>query len=264
MTFSSDKPDEKLPLVRAIDVRKTFSGFQALRNVTLDVHRGEVVCIIGPSGSGKSTFLRCINQLERIDGGAIWVNSELIGYRREGNKLYELRDAEIAKQRRPIGMVFQRFNLFPHMTALENIIEGPVQVLKENPASAKARAMELLEMVGLAFKANAYPSELSGGQQQRVAIARGLAMKPDLMLFDEPTSALDPELVGEVLAVMKNLAASGMTMIVVTHELGFAREVANRVAFMDAGEIVECGPAEELLTDPKQQRTRDFVMAVRG
>ncbi len=264
MTLSSDKLDERLPLVRAIDVRKTFSGFQALKNVTLDVHRGEVVCIIGPSGSGKSTFLRCINQLERIDGGAIWVNSELIGYRREGNKLYELRDAEIAKQRRPIGMVFQRFNLFPHMTALENIIEGPVQVLKESPASAKARAMELLEMVGLAFKANAYPSELSGGQQQRVAIARGLAMKPELMLFDEPTSALDPELVGEVLAVMKNLAASGMTMIVVTHELGFAREVANRVAFMDAGEIVECGPAEELLTAPKQQRTRDFVMAVRG
>jgi ABC-type polar amino acid transport system, ATPase component len=256
--------DSSFPLVKAVDVCKSFGDFQALKKVSLDIERGEVFCIIGPSGSGKSTFLRCINQLERIDGGAIWVNSELIGYRREGDKLYELRDAEIARQRRPIGMVFQRFNLFPHLTAIENIIEGPVQVLKEDPASARARAEDLLAQVGLSFKRDAYPNELSGGQQQRIAIARGLAMKPELMLFDEPTSALDPELVGEVLTVMKNLAASGMTMIVVTHELGFAREVANRVAFMDAGEIVECGPAEDILLRPQQQRTRDFVAAVRG
>ncbi len=254
----------KKPLVRAVNVSKNFGHFQALKEVSLNVDRGEVLCIIGPSGSGKSTFLRCINQLEKIDGGAIWVNDELIGYRRDGNKLYELRDAEIARQRRPVGMVFQRFNLFPHLTALENITEGPIQVLKESPAVAKAHAMELLEMVGLSFKRDAYPNELSGGQQQRVAIARGLAMRPELMLFDEPTSALDPELVGEVLHVMKNLAASGMTMIVVTHELGFAREVAGRVAFMDAGEIVECGPTHDVLSHPQQQRTRDFVTAVRG
>lgn len=265
MTNQTVSPAQELmPLVKAVDVCKSFGDFQALKKVSLDVERGEVVCIIGPSGSGKSTFLRCINQLERIDSGAIWVDSQLIGYRREGDKLYELRDPDIARQRRPIGMVFQRFNLFPHLTAIQNITEGPIQVLKQNPAKAREKAEELLAQVGLSFKRDAFPNELSGGQQQRVAIARGLAMNPQLMLFDEPTSALDPETVGEVLNVMKNLASSGMTMIVVTHELGFARDVGNRVAFMDAGEIVECGPAAEILSKPQQQRTKDFVAAVRG
>ncbi len=251
------------PLVRAIDIRKTFGDFEALKNVTLDIRRGEVVCVIGPSGSGKSTFLRCINQLEQIDGGAIWVNSELVGYRRDGQKLYHLKDHEIARQRRSIGMVFQRFNLFPHFTALENIVEGPVQVLGEEPGQARERARALLAQVGLADKETAYPSQLSGGQQQRVAIARGLAMRPDLMLFDEPTSALDPELVGDVLQVMRDLARSGMTMIVVTHELAFAREVADRVVFMDRGEIVEVDRPEQLLSTPKHSRTQEFISAVR-
>jgi polar amino acid transport system ATP-binding protein len=221
-----------------------------------------VLCIVGPSGSGKSTLLRCINQLERIDSGAIWVDGQLIGYRRVGDKLYELTDAEIARQRLTSGMVFQRFNLFQHMTALENITEGPVTVQKRRRNEVIDEAMALLERVGLSAKRDAYPSELSGGQQQRVAIARALAMKPKLMLFDEPTSALDPELVGEVLAVMRDLARSGMTMIVVTHELGFAREVANEVVFMDRGAIVERGSPQEVLVHPKQQRTRDFIAAV--
>ena len=251
-----------MPIVVAADVRKTFGSVQALDGVSIEIPVGRVLCIVGPSGSGKSTLLRCINQLERIDSGAIWVDGELIGYRRVGDKLYELNDAEIARQRLTSGMVFQRFNLFQHMTALENIIEGPVTVQKRRRTQAVDEAMELLERVGLSAKRDAYPSELSGGQQQRVAIARALAMKPKLMLFDEPTSALDPELVGEVLAVMKDLARSGMTMIVVTHELGFAREVANEVVFMDRGAIVERGSPQEVLVHPKQQRTRDFIAAV--
>ena len=249
-------------IVQAVGLGKSFGQFQALKDVTLDVITGEVLCVIGPSGSGKSTFLRCINQLETVTDGALWVDGELVGYRRVGNKLYELTDSQIARQRLATGMVFQRFNLFPHMTALENIIEGPIQVLKRPRAEALDQARALLDRVGLAHKADAFPVELSGGQQQRVAIARALAMKPKLMLFDEPTSALDPELVGEVLAVMRDLARSGMTMIVVTHELGFAREVAGRVVFMDAGQIIETGPPAEILTRPRNQRTADFISAV--
>ncbi|MBJ6128088.1 amino acid ABC transporter ATP-binding protein [Microvirga splendida] len=251
-----------MPIVVAADVRKAFGSVQALDGVSIEIPAGQVLCIVGPSGSGKSTLLRCINQLERIDSGAIWVDGELIGYRRVGNKLYELTDAEIARQRLSSGMVFQRFNLFQHMTALENIVEGPVIVQKRRRNEVIDEAMALLKRVGLSEKRDAYPSELSGGQQQRVAIARALAMKPKLMLFDEPTSALDPELVGEVLAVMRDLARSGMTMIVVTHELGFAREVANEVVFMDRGAIVERGSPQEVLVHPKQQRTRDFIAAV--
>lgn len=249
-------------LVKAVDVTKNYGDFCALDKVSMEVVRGEVSCIIGPSGSGKSTFLRCINLLERMDGGAIWVNDELIGYRREGNNLHQISDAEISRQRRRIGMVFQRFNLFPHKTAIENIIEGPVHVLGQSVEQARERASILLERVGLAGKANHYPSELSGGQQQRVAIARAMGMHPDLILFDEPTSALDPELVSEVLDVMKDLAASGMTMIVVTHELGFARNVANTVTFMEAGKVVETGLASEVLSTPKSARTAEFIKAV--
>jgi polar amino acid transport system ATP-binding protein len=249
-------------IVRAVDVAKSFGGFKALDGITLDVPPGEVLCIIGPSGSGKSTFLRCINQLEKVSGGALWVDGELVGYRRVGNKLYELTDNEAARQRLATGMVFQRFNLFPHMTALENVIEGPVQVLKRRRVEAIEQARSLLDRVGLGAKTDAFPIELSGGQQQRVAIARALAMKPKLMLFDEPTSALDPELVGEVLAVMRDLAKSGMTMIVVTHELGFAREVASRVVFMDQGQIIETGRPEELLSRPQNPRTKEFISAV--
>jgi polar amino acid transport system ATP-binding protein len=249
-------------MVSAIDVHKHFGSIRAVDGVSLDVARGEVVCIIGPSGSGKSTFLRCINQLEQIDKGAIWVDGDLLGYRHADGKLHGLSDAEVARQRRDIGMVFQRFNLFHHMTALQNIIEGPVTVQKRPRADAVKDAEALLARVGLADKRDAYPIELSGGQQQRVAIARALAMKPKLMLFDEPTSALDPELVGEVLAVMRDLATSGMTMVVVTHELGFAREVADRVVFMDHGRIVESGRADSVLVAPAQQRTKDFIAAV--
>ncbi|MFI4997412.1 MAG: amino acid ABC transporter ATP-binding protein, partial [Hyphomicrobiales bacterium] len=243
------------PLVSIREVRKTFGAFQALAGVSLDVAEREVLCIIGASGSGKTTLLRCINQLVEIDKGAIWVDGELIGYRRVGDRLYPLSESEIARQRLKTGMVFQRFNLFPHLTALENLIEGPVQVLGRDRADAVREARELLSRVGLAAKADAFPANLSGGQQQRVAIARALAMRPKLMLFDEPTSALDPELVGEVLAVMKELAGTGMTMIVVTHELGFAREVADRVVFMDHGAIVESGPAVEVLGSPREART---------
>ena len=249
-------------LVKAVDICKSFGDFKALDNVSLEVRKGEVCCIIGPSGSGKSTFLRCINLLERIDSGAIWANGELIGYRRDGDKLYEMSDRELARQRRGIGMVFQRFNLFPHKTALENVIEGPVQVLGEKPAAAREHAVELLARVGLADKAGSYPAELSGGQQQRVAIARALGMRPSLILFDEPTSALDPELVAEVLDVMNDLAASGMTMIVVTHEMGFARNVSNNVAFMDGGKLIEYGPSDRVLTQPENPRTADFLRAV--
>lgn len=250
------------PILKAVGVRKSFGGYEALKGIDLEVDRGEVLCVIGPSGSGKSTFLRCINQLETVDGGALWVNGELVGYRRVGHKLYELSEREIARQRLATGMVFQRFNLFPHKTALENVIEGPIQVLKIERKQAKTAARELLTRVGLAHKCDAYPIELSGGQQQRVAIARALAMKPALMLFDEPTSALDPELVGEVLGVMRDLARSGMTMIVVTHELGFAREVASNVIFMDEGQAIESGPPEQILGSPTQSRTRDFISAV--
>ncbi|WP_028220855.1 amino acid ABC transporter ATP-binding protein [Paraburkholderia oxyphila] len=250
------------PIVRAVNVRKSYGDFRALQGITLDVAKGEVLCVIGPSGSGKSTFLRCINQLEQISDGALWVNGELAGYRRVGNRLHELTERQVARQRLATSMVFQRFNLFPHKTALENVIEGPVQVLKRRRTDAEQEARTLLARVGLAHKCDAFPSELSGGQQQRVAIARALAMHPQLMLFDEPTSALDPELVGEVLAVMRDLAKSGMTMIVVTHELGFAREVANRVVFMDQGQVIEAGPPEQVLGEPRHARTRDFISAV--
>ncbi|WP_421375952.1 amino acid ABC transporter ATP-binding protein [Paraburkholderia sp. DD10] len=249
-------------VVRAVDVRKSYGDFRALQGITLDVTQGEVLCVIGPSGSGKSTFLRCINQLERINDGALWVNGELVGYRRVGHRLYELSERQVARQRLATSMVFQRFNLFPHKTALENVIEGPVQVLKRRRKDAEEEARALLARVGLGHRCDAFPVELSGGQQQRVAIARALAMHPQLMLFDEPTSALDPELVGEVLAVMRDLAKSGMTMIVVTHELGFAREVANRVVFMDQGQVVETGTPGQVLSQPRQARTRNFISAV--
>ncbi|MGL5362260.1 MAG: amino acid ABC transporter ATP-binding protein [Bosea sp. (in: a-proteobacteria)] len=251
-----------LPMIVARDITKVFGSFKALNGVSMEIEQASVQCIIGPSGSGKSTFLRCINQLEKIDRGAMWVDGELIGYRRKGDALYELTDAEIARQRLSTAMVFQRFNLFNHMTALENIIEGPITVLKRSRREAIDEAMALLARVGLPEKRDAYPIELSGGQQQRVAIARAMAMRPKVMLFDEPTSALDPELVGEVLAVMRALAESGMTMIVVTHELGFAREVASDVAFMDKGEMVERGSPAILLEKPAQARTRDFISAV--
>ena len=249
-------------VVKAVDVTKHFGTFAALDKVSLEITKGEVCCIIGPSGSGKSTFLRCINQLEKMSAGAIWVNGALVGYRRDGNNLHEISDLEMSRQRRHIGMVFQRFNLFPHKTALENVMEGPVHVLREPVAEVRKRAQELLERVGLSDKGAHYPSQLSGGQQQRVAIARAMCMRPELILFDEPTSALDPELVSEVLEVMKDLAASGMTMIVVTHELGFARNVADTVAFMEAGKMVEVGPASEVLSTPKSPRTAEFIRAV--
>lgn len=249
-------------LVKAVQVKKHFGAFTALHGVDLEVHKGEVVCILGPSGSGKSTFLRCINQLEMLDEGAIWVDGELMGFRKTGDRLLALKENEIAAQRRNVGMVFQRFNLFAHMTILENIIEGPVGVLGESRKVATETARELLKRVGLAEKANSYPNALSGGQQQRVAIARAMAMKPKLMLFDEPTSALDPELVGEVLSVMQGLAESGMTMIVVTHELGFAREVADKVMFMDEGSVIDFGPVEEVINHPTHERTKAFLSAV--
>jgi polar amino acid transport system ATP-binding protein len=250
------------PLVAIRSVSKNFGEFQALNRVSLDVWAGEVLCLIGASGSGKTTLLRCINQLTSIDSGGIWLDGELLGVREEGGRLHRLTERQIARQRLKTGMVFQRFNLFPHKTALENVTEGPVQVQGRKQEDARAEAMELLGRVGLAAKADAYPSQLSGGQQQRVAIARALAMKPMLMLFDEPTSALDPELVGEVLAVMKELARSGMTMMVVTHELGFAREVADTVVYMDHGAIVESGPAAEVLGKPREVRTQSFLSAV--
>jgi polar amino acid transport system ATP-binding protein len=250
------------PLVAIRSVSKNFGEFQALKEVSLDVWAGEVLCLIGASGSGKTTLLRCINQLTSADSGGIWLDGELLGLREEGGRLHRLTPQQIARQRLKTGMVFQRFNLFPHKTALENITEGPVQVQGRKREDARAEAIELLRRVGLAAKADAYPAELSGGQQQRVAIARALAMKPMLMLFDEPTSALDPELVGEVLSVMKELARSGMTMMVVTHELGFAREVADKVVYMDHGAIVESGPAADVLGAPREARTQSFLAAV--
>jgi len=251
-----------VPMVLAERVVKSYGSHVVLSDISLSVARGEVVCIIGPSGSGKSTFLRCINHLERLDGGRLTVDGELIGYRQSGDKIYELKPREAAQQRKDIGMVFQRFNLFPHLTVLENIIEAPTQVKRQSRAAASARAMELLERVGLSEKAKAYPASLSGGQQQRVAIARALAMDPKLMLFDEPTSALDPELVGEVLDVMKQLARDGMTMVVVTHEMGFAREVADSLVFMDGGVVVERGLPREVLADPQHARTKAFLSKV--
>ncbi|PJZ04794.1 ectoine/hydroxyectoine ABC transporter ATP-binding protein EhuA [Pantoea rodasii] len=249
-------------IVRAVKVNKYFDQFHALKDVSLEVNYGEVMCILGPSGSGKSTFLRCINQLEKIDQGGIWVDNELAGYRIAGNKLHALSDKQIARQRLQTGMVFQRFNLFPHKTALENIIEGPCRVLLRPKREATEEAMALLDRVGLAHKAHDYPQSLSGGQQQRVAIARALAMKPKLMLFDEPTSALDPEMVGEVLAVMRQLAKEGTTMLVVTHEMGFAREVANQVVFMDEGRIIEQGAPEDILLNPQNPRMKNFINAI--
>ena len=251
-----------VPMVLAEKVSKNFGTNRVLRGISLEVDPGEVLCIVGPSGSGKSTFLRCINHLERVDGGRLSVDGQLVGYRQKGEKLYELKLKEAAFQRQEIGMVFQRFNLFPHLTAVENITLAPMRVKGLSKTKATARAKELLERVGLGDKGDAYPAHLSGGQQQRVAIARALAMDPKLMLFDEPTSALDPELVGEVLDVMKGLAKSGMTMIVVTHEMGFAREVADTLVFMDEGVVVEAGAPRQILSDPQHDRTKAFLSKV--
>ena len=247
------------PMISAQNVHKSFGQLEVLKSINLEVQAGEVACLLGPSGSGKSTFLRCVNHLDKATAGRLYVDGELIGYREKNGTLYEISEKEAAEQRSDIGMVFQSFNLFPHRTVIENIIEAPVQVKKIPEQTARARAMELLEDVGLASKANNYPVQLSGGQQQRVAIARAVAMDPKLMLFDEPTSALDPELVGEVLRVMKDLAAEGMTMLVVTHEMGFAREVADKVFFMDGGVVIESGSPAEVLDNPQQPRTKDFL-----
>lgn len=261
---SRSRTGETQPLVRALNVGKSFHGNEVLKGIDLEVHRGEVVVLLGPSGSGKTTFLRCINQLESIDGGRIWVDSDLVGYREDANgTLHHLTDKQVAAQRREIGMVFQRFNLFPHKTALENIMEAPTQVKGVGKKEARERALALLQQVGLGDKPSAYPGALSGGQQQRVAIARALAMDPKLMLFDEPTSALDPELVGEVLRVMRELAEGGMTMIVVTHEMSFAREVADHVVFMDGGVVVEEGKPADVIGNPQQERTRSFLRRMR-
>jgi polar amino acid transport system ATP-binding protein len=249
-------------MVRAAGVHKRFGRLEVLRGVDMDVARGEVVVVIGPSGSGKTTFLRCINHLERVDGGKIYVDGELVGYREKNGRLVEDREPEVARKRAAIGMVFQRFNLFPHLTALGNVVEAPLRVKKLPRREADELGRGLLQKVGLDEKLNAYPSQLSGGQQQRVAIARALAMQPKLMLFDEATSALDPELVGEVLEVMKSLAREGMTMIVVSHEMGFTREAADRIVFMDEGVIVEEGPPEELFTRPLQPRTQAFLSKI--
>ena len=247
------------PMVLAEDVHKHFGRLEVLKGIDLEVARGEVCCLLGPSGSGKSTFLRCINHLEKVDSGRLSVDGHLVGYRQEGNRLHELKEKETAQARAEIGMVFQRFNLFPHMTALGNVAEAPVRVKREAKATAASRARALLDRVGLSDKVDAYPAQLSGGQQQRVAIARALAMQPKLMLFDEPTSALDPELVGEVLDVMRGLAQDGMTMVVVTHEMGFAREVADSVVFMDGGVVVEAGKPHAVIDAPREERTRSFL-----
>jgi polar amino acid transport system ATP-binding protein len=247
------------PMVKAEAVRKRFGRLEVLKGISLEVEAGEVTCLVGPSGSGKTTFLRCINHLERINAGRLWVDGQLVGYRQSSKKLYELRESEIARDRAEIGMVFQSFNLFPHKTALENVIEAPVQVKEVRREEAANRGRALLRGVGLEDKIEEYPARLSGGQQQRVAIARALAMDPKLMLFDEPTSALDPELVKEVLDVMRALAREGMTMVVVTHELGFAREVGDRIIFMDDGVIVEQGKPAQMLEHPREERTRRFL-----
>ena len=254
---------DTMPLVHAVNVHKSFHGVEVLKGIDIDVEAGEVICLLGPSGSGKTTFLRCINQLETIQGGRIWVDGELAGYEEKSGRLHRLNDKRIASQRREIGMVFQRFNLFPHKTALANVMEAPTQVAGVAKADAEKRGRELLGRVGLGERCDAYPAQLSGGQQQRVAIARALAMDPKLMLFDEPTSALDPELVGEVLDVMRELAQGGMTMIVVTHEMGFAREVADRVVFMDGGVVVEQGTPEDVIDNPQHERTQTFLSRIR-
>jgi polar amino acid transport system ATP-binding protein len=249
-------------LVRAEQVRKSFGPNEVLKGVDLDVNRGEVMCVIGPSGSGKTTLLRCINHLEKIDSGRLTVDGDLVGYEQRGDKLYECTDREVAKMRASIGMVFQHFNLFPHMTALGNIVEAPVRVKKVSKDEADDNGRRLLAQVGLAGREDAYPRQLSGGQQQRVAIARALAMEPKLMLFDEPTSALDPELVGDVLDVMRELATSGMTMFVVTHEMGFAREVGDKLVFMDGGVVVESGTPRDIIANPQHERTKSFLSKV--
>jgi polar amino acid transport system ATP-binding protein len=246
-------------MVLAESVWKNFGALDVLKGITLEIGKGQVLCIIGPSGSGKSTFLRCINHLENVNAGRLYVDGQLVGYEERAGKLYELHPRAAAAQRRDIGMVFQQFNLFPHRTVLENIVEAPIRVKKIPKKQAEARARELLAVVGMSSKAGAYPAQLSGGQQQRVAIARALAMDPKLMLFDEPTSALDPELVGEVLGVMRKLAEDGMTMVVVTHEMGFAREVADVLVFMDGGVVVEAGPPREVLANPQHERTKAFL-----
>jgi polar amino acid transport system ATP-binding protein len=249
-------------MVSAQGVHKNFGALQVLKGITLDVAPGEVMCLVGPSGSGKSTFLRCINHLETVNAGRLYVDGELVGYHERNGKLHEMHPRDAARQRRTIGMVFQRFNLFPHMTALENVVEAPALVQRRRRSEVAVQARELQDRVGLADKAQAYPAQLSGGQQQRVAIARALAMQPRLMLFDEPTSALDPELVGEVLDVMRQLATEGMTMIVVTHEMGFAREVGDQLVFMDSGVVVEAGPPRSVLADPRHERTKAFLSKV--
>jgi polar amino acid transport system ATP-binding protein len=254
--------EQAAPVVKAENVHKYFGRLEVLKGIDLVVAPREVLCIIGPSGSGKSTFLRCINHLEKLDAGKLYVNGHLVGYAERGGKLHELRDKEVAYRRREIGMVFQRFNLFPHMTARENVMEAPCRVKRESKAVARERADRLLDRTGLSTKKDSYPSQLSGGQQQRVAIARALAMEPKLMLFDEPTSALDPELVGEVLDVMKQLAQDGMTMVVVTHEMGFAREVGDTLVFMDDGVVIEAGKPREILANPRRDRTKSFLSKV--
>ncbi len=250
------------PALRVEDVRKSYGHVEVLKGINMQVKPGEVACLVGPSGSGKSTFLRCINHLEKINSGRLYVHGDLVGYEEKKGRLYELSDREVCRKRAEIGMVFQSFNLFQHMSVLENIIEAPMRVLKISKEEAVIYARELLELVGLSGREESFPKQLSGGQQQRVAISRALAMKPKLMLFDEPTSALDPELVGEVLTAMQDLANSGMTMIVVTHEMGFARKVADTVAFMDAGLIVESGPPDQLLDYPQHERTKSFFSKV--
>jgi polar amino acid transport system ATP-binding protein len=247
------------PMVKAERVRKRFGRLEVLKGISLEVAPGEVTCLLGPSGSGKTTFIRCINHLEKINAGRLWVDGALVGYRQVGNKLHELHESQVARERAEIGMVFQSFNLFPHKTAIENIVEAPVQVKGVRRRDAIERGRELLQRVGLEDKTDEYPSRLSGGQAQRLAIARALAMDPKLMLFDEPTSALDPELVKEVLDVLRDLARDGMTLIVVTHELGFARDVADRLVFMDAGVIVEQGKPAEILDNPREERTKRFL-----
>jgi polar amino acid transport system ATP-binding protein len=250
------------PMVKAEGVHKRFGRLEVLKGITLSVNPGEVMCMLGPSGSGKSTFLRCINHLEKIDSGRLSVDGQLVGYRQQGDKLYELRESEVARERAQIGMVFQRFNLFPHMNALQNVIEAPTRVKGVRREDAVRSARDQLDRVGLADKMDAYPAQLSGGQQQRVAIARALAMEPKLMLFDEPTSALDPELVGDVLDAMRQLARDGMTMVVVTHEIGFAREAGDTLVFMDDGVVVESGDPREVLANPKHERTKAFLSKV--
>jgi polar amino acid transport system ATP-binding protein len=261
---SDDRVEDAMSdvVMRAEDVHKRFGRLEVLKGVSLDVEQRETLCIIGPSGSGKTTFIRCINHLEKIDGGRITVNGQLIGYRQGGDKLVEDSEKSIARQRTQIGMVFQRFNLFPHKTALENVIEAPVHVLGHSKEQAEEEGVKLLTRVGLADKTDTYPGKLSGGQQQRVAIARSLAMRPALILFDEPTSALDPEVTGEVLSVMEELAREGMTMIVVTHEMGFAREAADRVVMMDEGVIIEEGTPEHFFVAPEQERTKQFLSKI--